>query len=89
MGHLVELGKIVFGLEMLAECSFAPPDTYEKKFVSNSFIQFQEMFKKMFQKMFQIMFQTMFQKISERKLTRKVKAALMNLAIIAKLVLGP
>ena len=38
MGHLVELGKIVFGVEMLAECSIAPPDTYEKKF---RFKQFQ------------------------------------------------
>ena len=57
MGHLVELGKIVFGYEMLAECFFAPPDTCEKKYVSN--------FSKQFQKMFQTMFEIMFEKVSK------------------------
>jgi hypothetical protein len=41
-GPLVELGIIVFGVEILAECSSAPPDTYQRGFkhfqtVSKSF----------------------------------------------------
>ncbi len=32
MGHLVELGILVFGNELLAESSFAPPDTYQRCF---------------------------------------------------------
>ncbi len=46
MGLLVELGIIVFGLEILVECSSAPPDNYQRSFkqfqkVSNSFKKFQ------------------------------------------------
>ena len=55
MGHLVELGIIVFGVEILAESSFAPPDTYEKKFqtVSNSFTKcFKNCFKQCFKQFF-------------------------------------
>jgi hypothetical protein len=73
-GPLVELGVIVFGVEILAECSSAPPDTYQRSFkkfqtVSNSLRKFKE--------------------VSESKLTRKVMAALLNLAVFTKLFLGP
>ena len=41
MGHLVELGKIIFRVEIFAECFLAPPDTYSKK-VSERFKKFEK-----------------------------------------------
>ena len=50
MGHLVELGKIIFGVEIFAKCFLAPPDTYSKK-VSERFKKFEKVSKsfKMFE----------------------------------------